>query len=154
MSTRTDNNIATLLEPVQPVAEQFISELRENLPEGYTAEIISGFRTYDEQDALYEQGRTEPGNIVTNARGGYSNHNFGVAWDVGIFDGNRYLDDSPLYNLVGKIAHREALIWGGDWKNIEDKPHVEWRPDWAKNLNEHDFLAACRSRHDSGEAIA
>jgi len=44
--------------------------------------LISGLRTYEEQDALYAQGRTAPGPKVTNAPGGHSNHNFGLAFDM------------------------------------------------------------------------
>ncbi|SVE43245.1 uncharacterized protein METZ01_LOCUS496099, partial [marine metagenome] len=43
--------------------------------------VVHTLRTYAEQDDLYEQGRTEPGKIVTNARGGKSWHNFGLAID-------------------------------------------------------------------------
>ncbi len=154
MSARTDLNISSLIPAAQPIATAFVAALGDELPDGVTAEIISAFRSYAEQDALYEQGRSKPGHRVTNARGGYSNHNFGVAWDIGLFDHGRYLDDSPLYDLVGKVAHAQGLVWGGDWASIEDKPHVEWRPDWAKDLNEHDFLAAARERHDNGDAIA
>ncbi len=154
MSERTDHNISTLIPEVQPVAKEFMEALQEQLPDGFSAEIISALRTYDEQDDLYEQGRSKPGHRVTNARGGYSNHNFGVAWDVGIFEGKRYLEDSHLYDLVGKVAHSMDLVWGGDWKSIEDKPHVEWRPDWGKDLSESEFLAQCRNLHNHGESLA
>nr|WP_295770097.1 M15 family metallopeptidase [Rhodoferax sp.] len=41
-------------------------------------------RSCAEQDALYAQGRTAPGNKVTNAKSGDSNHNFGIAFDIGV----------------------------------------------------------------------
>ena len=50
--------------------------------EGVEIFITSTLRTIYEQDRLYAQGRTEPGNIVTYARGGYSKHNHGSAFDV------------------------------------------------------------------------
>ena len=37
--------------------------------EGITVAIGETLRTVAEQDALYAQGRTKPGNIVTNAKG-------------------------------------------------------------------------------------
>lgn len=43
---------------------------------------ISGFRSPEEQDAIYAQGRTKSGPKVTNARGGFSAHNWGIAVDV------------------------------------------------------------------------
>ena len=44
--------------------------------------IAQGFRTFAEQDALYAQGRTKPGAKVTNAKGGQSIHNYGLAVDI------------------------------------------------------------------------
>jgi hypothetical protein len=49
---------------------------------GYTLRISSGFRTTEEQDQLYDQGRTVNGHIVTEAQGGRSIHNFGFAVDL------------------------------------------------------------------------
>ena len=50
--------------------------------QGVIVEIVQGLRTFAEQDALYAQGRTGPGAIVTQARGGESNHNYGLAADL------------------------------------------------------------------------
>ena len=77
---RSEKVIATLHARVRPYARALYFKAREH---GITINIISGTRTYAEQDALYAQGRTRPGNVVTNARGGYSNHNFGIAFDIG-----------------------------------------------------------------------
>src|ERR1700739_4454934 len=44
--------------------------------------VTQGLRTWDEQQALYDSGRTTPGPIVTEAPAGYSYHNFGLAVDV------------------------------------------------------------------------
>src|ERR1043165_556102 len=41
-------------------------------------------RTFEEQNALYAQGRTKPGQIVTNAKGGQSYHNYGLAIDFAL----------------------------------------------------------------------
>jgi len=90
-----------------------------------TVKIISGTRTFAEQDRLYRQGRDLPGPKVTNARGGQSNHNFGVAWDIGIFQNGQYLDDSPLYAQVGRISKGLDLEWGGDWASFPDEPHFQ-----------------------------
>lgn len=96
--------------------------------------LISGNRTFTEQDALYAQGRTKPGDIVTKAKGGESNHNFRVAADAGVFLGKLYLDNgSPaqkqLASRVHKVCslHAEAcgLEWGGNWKSIVDEPHFQ-----------------------------
>src|SRR5688572_7748364 len=84
---RSEKNIATLLPEVQPLARALVQKATQN---GIRIKVISGLRTYAEQDELYAQGRTKPGIIVTRARGGYSNHNFGIAFDVGVFEGTKY----------------------------------------------------------------
>lgn len=92
---------------------------------------ISGNRTWAEQDALYAIGRTKPGKKVTNARGGFSNHNFGIALDFGVFRDGKYLDEkSPhlaahVHRLAGKLAGKFGLEWGGAWTTFVDFPHFQ-----------------------------
>nr|WP_233167447.1 M15 family metallopeptidase [Paenibacillus roseus] len=90
--------------------------------------ITQGLRTIAEQDALYAQGRTAPGKIVTNARGGYSNHNFGVAIDFAIWqpDGRdvSWEVNKDWLTVVG-IAKQLGFSWGGDWTSFKDFPHFE-----------------------------
>src|SRR5688572_33248443 len=50
--------------------------------QGTAVEVVQGLRTFAEQDALYAKGRTTPGAIVTQARGGESNQNYGLAVDL------------------------------------------------------------------------
>lgn len=144
---RTEKNLSTLLPTVQSVARKFIVAL---LDQGFDAKIISGTRTYTEQDDLYSQGRTQPGEKVTNARGGYSNHNFGIAFDIGLFNGKDYLEESPLYDKAGLIGKSFGLSWGGDWSGFQDKPHYELRPSWSKKMSENDMLSELRSRSKRG----
>lgn len=93
--------------------------------------MLSGNRTWAEQDALYAQGRTQPGEIVTRAKGGQSNHNFGIAADFGVFMGKSYLDESKpgLAEKVHRACSLHAascgLEWGGSWESIVDLPHYE-----------------------------
>jgi peptidoglycan L-alanyl-D-glutamate endopeptidase CwlK len=129
---RSEKFIATLLPEVQPYARALVTKAAAN---GITIIVICGTRTYAEQDALYEQGRTKPGKIVTNARAGHSNHNFGVAFDIGV------------------LGIDLGLEWGGNWKTIQDEPHFQLRPKWAANLSEQDMLAELRSRKDSGKGV-
>ena len=97
-------------------------------------------RTFAEQDALYAQGRTKAGAKVTNARGGASYHNYGMAidivllvdkdkngtfetasWDVKTdFDG----DGKSDWQEVVTIFKRYGYEWGGDWK-FNDAPHFQ-----------------------------
>lgn len=150
---RSSANIATLLPFVRPLAEKFLAALA---AAGICAKIISGTRTYAEQSALYAQGRTKPGSRVTNAPAGYSNHNFGIAFDIGIFDGGKYLEDSPLYRKAGAIGKSLGFVWGGDWQSIQDEPHFEYPPQWVRDakLSEREMLTAFRERISSGRAIA
>ena len=143
MSQRTDNNIATLLPKAQVAARAFMEELRNHLPDGYTVEIISGTRTYAEQRALCAQGRTTHGPVVTKATAGYSNHNFGIAWDIGFFHNGKYLDEDPMYKVAGKIGEEQGLDWGGSWKSITDEPHFQLKTDYT--------LADLRGFHDDGK---
>lgn len=129
---RSERNIATLIIPAQEVARHFMTAAQTF---GSTVRIISGTRTYAEQDELYAIGRTTElhRSPVTKARGGHSNHNFGIAWDVGIFDAEgRYLtgntaDQSATYAALGKhIKDRvTAIEWGGDWHSFIDRPHYQ-----------------------------
>ena len=120
---RSERNLKTLLPGAERAARKFLAAVR---AAGIDARIISGTRTYAEQQALFDQGRTKPGPRVTNARPGQSNHNFGIAWDIGIFsDSSDYLEDSPLYRKAGAIGKAMGLDWGGDWAKIRDEPHFE-----------------------------
>src|SRR4029077_13980382 len=107
--------------------------------------IISGTRTYKEQTDIFAQGRTKPGRIVTKAGPGHSNHNFGIAWDVGLFDSGDYLEDSPLYRKVGQIGKQIGLEWGGDWQSFPDEPHFQ--------LRDVGTLADLRGKFEQGEPL-
>jgi peptidoglycan LD-endopeptidase CwlK len=149
---RSEKVIATLLPEVQPYARALVTKAAQH---GITIKVISGLRAYDEQNDLFAQGRSEPGRIVTNARAGYSNHNFGIAFDIGVFEGTKYLDDSRKYKAVGILGMDLGLEWGGNWKTIVDQPHFQLRPKWAGDLKERDMLAELRTRKESGrEAYA
>ena len=153
---RSEAVISKLNPQVQPYARELV---RKSARSGIQIKITSGLRTYKEQDRLYCQGRNIPycnslyklGKIVTNAKGGYSNHNFGIAFDIGIFEGNKYLPESPKYNEVGKIGKELGLEWGGDWKTLRDRPHFQLRPQWATKLSESKMLEALRRRTEKNE---
>ena len=94
---RSGKNIETLHPAVRPKAWEFMQKASEYLKENHPnvqVKIISGTRSYEEQDELYQQGRRKPGRVVTNAPGGFSNHNFGIAFDVGLFRSGHYLEES------------------------------------------------------------
>lgn len=88
--------------------------------------ITQTLRTREEQDALYAQGRTTPGAIVTNARWPNGAHCWGVALDFcRNVRGREYDDSDGFFRRVAEIGKKHGLAWGGDWKNFVDKPHLE-----------------------------
>ncbi len=150
VDSRSEKNIATLRPEVQPIARALVQKAALS---GIRIKITSGLRTYAEQDALYAQGRSTRGNIVTNAKGGYSNHNFGIAFDVAVFEGNKYVPESVKYKAVGALGTDLGLEWGGNWKTIVDQSHFQLRPVWASNLNEKQMLAELRARADAAAPV-
>lgn len=149
MDARSKRNVSTLHPKVQELAMKWYDLCHErNLP----VVIIDGSRTWEDQEAIYEQGRGKPGKIVTNARPGQSLHNYGIAWDFGVFDGvsvdggiGHYHDESPIYDKAGEAAEELGLEWGGRWEHIIDRPHIQYKTGLT--------LAELRAKHDNGEAI-
>lgn len=92
---------------------------------GIKVVLTWGYRSIEQQNALYAKGRTAPGNIVTKARGGYSWHNFGLAADYAFVINGKITWNGP-WAVFGKIARECGLEWGGDFKTLVDKPHVQW----------------------------
>ena len=94
---------------------------------GTVVEVVQGLRTFAEQDDLYAKGRTTPGPIVTQARGGESNHNFGLAVDLCPFTNGTPDWNAPMsvWAAIGASAEAQGLEWGGQWKKFLDKPHVQ-----------------------------
>lgn len=92
--------------------------------EGYYLLVTAGFRSNVEQNRLYAIGRTRPGKIVTNAKGGQSDHNFGKAVDLAFLVDEKVVWDYSLYAKIGKWAKEVKLRWGGNWKRFKDRPHV------------------------------
>ncbi|CAH1190266.1 hypothetical protein PAECIP111893_00251 [Paenibacillus plantiphilus] len=98
--------------------------------------ITQGLRTIEYQNELFAQGRTKPGPIVTNARGGKSFHNYGVAIDFALLlpdgrtcswdmtrdgNGNKLKDWMEVVDEAKKLGFE----WGGDWPHFKDNPHLQ-----------------------------
>jgi len=122
------------LHPV--VLSATIKLIDRSFAKGIPIVITQGYRSIAEQNALYAQGRTKPGKIVTNAPGGRSLHNYGVAidfalllpdgkqvsWDM-LRDGNR--NGRRDWDEIVEIAKNLGFEWGGDWKTFVDTPHFQ-----------------------------
>lgn len=96
--------------------------------------IVQGLRTIQEQNNLYAQGRTMPGKIVTNAKGGSSYHNYALAIDFALLhdkDGNGSYEtlswnvEDPGWHEVVKAFEAKGWYWGGNFSSIKDYPHLE-----------------------------
>lgn len=116
---------------VNPVLAAKVRAAADELAQqGIYFRVAQGLRTYAEQQALYEQGRETPGAIVTNAPGGYSNHNFGCAVDCYPFmDGQtgaiNFSSESAEFGLMVQTLKAQGLMWGGDWQSLKDYPHFQ-----------------------------
>lgn len=115
-------NTAGLKPKVRRLMNAFVAECAK---QGITILVTQGVRTVAEQNALYALGRTKPGKIVTNAKGGTSFHNFNVAFDI-CFLINKKASYTGPWDKVGAIAEKLGLEWGGRWKGLVDKPHFQY----------------------------
>jgi peptidoglycan LD-endopeptidase CwlK len=116
------------LAKVHPALAEKVKAMAEALAKrGVTVEVVQGLRTFAEQDKLYAKGRTAPGNKVTNARGGQSNHNYGLAVDLCPFVKGQpdWNAKDPIWQMMGQEGVKVGLEWGGTWKSIVDKPHFQ-----------------------------
>lgn len=121
----SETYITTLAPKAQILARKFLDTV---LTSGLDIRIISGTRTYAQQDALFRKGRY--GNkekVVTQARGGQSNHNFGLAWDIGLFENGKYITADTKYKTLAAspLAALPELEWGGNWVKFKDYPHYQ-----------------------------
>ncbi len=122
----------TMLHPeLQAIILKFTAECKK---QGLPVLVTETWRSKTEQDNLYAQGRTKPGNIVTNCKYPQSPHCWGVAFDFcRNIKGREYDNKDGFFDKVGRIAEKMFdntefdLFWGGDWKNFVDKPHVEMK---------------------------
>lgn len=125
------------LDDLQPHMRVLAQRLLEKAKsESIPLTVTSTLRPLVMQAALYAQGRTAPGRIVTNARPGHSFHNFGLAVDVvpnelialpdwGDTPAHRTRADT-LWKQLGGIGKAIGLTWGGDFLHLPDRPHFEW----------------------------
>ena len=131
---------------LHPILQIKAAQLKEACQkQGISIQFSECLRTPQEQDALYAQGRTTPGSIVTNAKGSTysSQHQWGIANDIYLDidingDGNKkddaFNNSTGLFDRVGAIAKSIGLGWGGDWTSIKDRPHL-YLPDWGSTTS-------------------
>ena len=106
--------------------------------------ITDDYRTFEEQNKLYDKGRSTPGQVVTHSEGGESYHNYGLAVDFALqlengnviwdteYDGNG--NGQSDWFEVAEIAKELGFQWGGDWRNFKDYPHLQM--DFGLSIND------------------
>lgn len=113
------------LEDLTPDTREKVEKLIEAAKaEGIALVVVHTLRSYEEQALLFEKGRSRPGPIVTNARPGYSWHNFGRAADFAFLIDGKLSWEGP-WERFGILAERCGLRWGGNFRGLKDRPHVE-----------------------------
>lgn len=156
MKDKTSIIRVQLLHPkIRDEVKATIEKAEQSFPDFIAIRVVQGLRTIEEQDALYAQGRTKPGKRVTNAKGGSSYHNYGLAVDFAILydkDKNGSFE-SLSWDLIADMdrdgkadwmevvkAFKEAgYEWGGDWTSIVDNPHFQktFGFSWKQLLDKH-----------------
>lgn len=124
MAVMSNRRIEDLHPAFQPRVREFLERCK---AAGHSLIVTCTLRTFAEQDELYAQGRTKPGKRVTNARGGQSWHNYGLAVDVAFLRGGK-VDWNGPWEEIGRIGERLGMTWGGRWQRLPDRPHFEWHP--------------------------
>lgn len=140
MDKITLDRIALLHPKLREEALDIYKEICEELKGRAMCRFSFTLRNFAEQDALYAQGRTKPGKIVTKAKGGQSYHNYGLAIDIvllvdkdknGTYEAASW-DVKTDFDGDGKSDWMEAVAvfkrygweWGGDWRFV-DQPHFQ-----------------------------
>lgn len=95
--------------------------------QGIDIAVVDGMRSFAKQNSLYAQGRTKPGQKVTNVKAGNSFHNYGLAVDVAPMKNGKIDWNAPksTWDAIGKAGVKQGLEWGGNWKGFKDRPHFE-----------------------------
>ncbi|MDY4832506.1 MAG: M15 family metallopeptidase [Treponema sp.] len=134
-STNLSQNDKDKINTLHPEIRDNVTKMLQNLrKDGVTVEITLAYRSYEEQDALYAKGRDGKGKVidaskvVTNAKGGQSYHNFGLTFDLTVYDKNGKKDwskDSDAWKKVIAEGKRQGFDAGAEWIDFPDLPHFE-----------------------------
>jgi len=127
--------VSTLLQnPKEQEFRQKLDAIVDRMAElGYRVAVISKRRSTEEQNKLFQKGRDESGRvtgkIVTEADGikKLSFHQLGLGADLAFLDkkGNPSFSEDHPWKKLGEIAEKEGLTWGGRWKDLVDRTHVQ-----------------------------
>lgn len=122
----SDRNLDHLFPVFRARVDKLISNMK---AAGFTPKVVEGLRSTAYQQWLYAQGRTRPGKKVTDDDGVHniSKHQHGMAVDLVDDTGGKInWNNIKFYAQLSKEAKALGLEWGGWWKTLVDKPHVQW----------------------------
>ncbi|MQQ99247.1 M15 family metallopeptidase [Glaciimonas soli] len=124
-----DRSLDALLPHVAEMAKTFLAACEKA---GISTVVSCTYRTDEEQAALYAQGRTTPGRIVTDARAGQSLHNVRRALDVyplvnGKLCGNESAEEIALWQKMGALGEAAGFEWAGRWVHFREFPHFQFK---------------------------
>ena len=146
METQSIAQLQTLHPLIRAKAIDAYNEAVKATPIGIHPYITEGFRSFERSATLYAQGRTKPGDKVTNAKAGQSWHNYGMAFDF-VIQKNGVFDWTVNHNwmVCVNIFKSHGFKWGGDWKSFKDYPHLEMTfglttAEALKRHNNKDFI--------------
>lgn len=95
--------------------------------QGLKVLVTNTVRDDEYQAYLYAQGRTRPGNIVTNAkRPSFHSDKAGLAFDICKNVKGQEYSDTEFFKTCAAIGKAMGFEWGGDWKGFVDMPHFQW----------------------------
>ena len=120
------------LNELVPIVKQKVEELIALCnDEGIDLLVTSTYRDNESQAALYAQGRTAMGHIVTNANAGDSFHNYRCAVDIVPLKNGKPVwgtkgDDGELWQKIGKIGEGVGLEWAGNWHTFKELAHFQF----------------------------
>jgi peptidoglycan L-alanyl-D-glutamate endopeptidase CwlK len=159
MDLITYDRIKFLHPKIRKEVRELYDKANKELPQFVRLRFAYTLRTFDEQDALFRQGRSvffdkngKRLGRVTNAKAGQSIHNYGLAFDIviledrdknGTFESANYLTNKNWMAVIN-FFKAAGFAWGGDWKFV-DPPHLEktfgltWR-DLKVKLDSGDFF--------------
>lgn len=129
MDKLTIDRIGQAHPKIREELKQYYIECNNQLPKGVRLRFSYVYRSVEEQNILYNKKPK-----VTNAKGGQSIHNYGLALDVvilidkdknGTFESIDWNIKSPYFQFVVNYFKSKGYEWGGDWKSFKDYPHFQ-----------------------------
>jgi len=117
-----------LLEDLHPTLNRGARELMRRMAQaGFPhVGISSTYRNNAHQEYLFAQGRTRPGAIITNARGGQSVHNYRLAFDIFQNIRGKEWNNPRFFETAGRLWREMGGVWGGDWIGFVDRVHMQF----------------------------